>query len=396
MPDRDIEHHLPPLLRQAAEEHIPMTTDLTSAVRRQIETQPPRRPPGLPRAFLATVGAVIVVGLLITLLAHNHPQSGIGATTASLSTISGGPTPTLTALHCPGQTNVPAGLACPVTDQGITIQVTGANVSPLGTTIQLVVLHSAAKVHDPSILENSLSDGLGDTQQARSTIGNGKDPNHVTITLPYAPFPIEVLHAPLHLTFAITRMESFPMPPSPPSSSMIHGLWRSSFVVTPIQWTQYTIHMAPVVADGVSVQAQSLEVVPGGVTPQDNASGVRLDLTFTGVPAQTSSDSFQNWSSTTQVECSEGPCQPSIALLTLPGWQVAQSNFSVLSVIPQNTTTDATVGATGTMQVALIYGGTGTPNGHPATLQLNNLRLFDSTGAILRTLPNITLTMALG
>jgi hypothetical protein len=388
MPDRDLEHHLPPLLHQTAEEHIPMTTDLTSAVQRQIDNQPPRRPPGLPRALMATVGAVVVVGLFIALLAHSRPQgSNGGASTGTINTIGGGPTPTLAPLHCSGQTNVPAGLACPVTDQGITIQVTGANVSPIGSTIQIVVLNSAAKVRYPSILDDSLSDGLGHMQIATSASGNGKDPNHVIITMPFAPFPEAEMHEQLHLTFTITRLES--MPPAP----FIHGLWRSSFVVTPIPGTPYPIHTSPVAADGVSVQAQSLIFVPNGQTVQGNANGVRLDLTFTGLPAQTSIYSFQGWSSTTQVVCNGGPCNPSFALLTLPGWQGPA--IGDLNVIPQNTTA-STVGPSGMVQVALIYGGTGAPNGQPAILHLNNLRLLDSAGNVLRTLPNITLTMPLG
>lgn len=383
MPDHNIEAYLPPLLRQAAEENIPMSSDLTAAVRRQIDSQPPHRPSGMPRALAATVGAVVVVGLLIILLTHGQRSGGGGTTTIA------SPTP----FNCPGQTNVPPGLACPVTDQGITIQVTGANVSPLGTTIQIVITGPASKINDPSILDDSLTDDQGHIFMSNGDGYQGKIHNHVIGTLSYPPLPIAELQAPIHMTLAITRLY-----PSVPPAPFVHGLWRSSFVASPVQWEQHAIHMAPVMANGVSVQAQSLEVAPAGETPKGGTGGVRLDLTFTGLPTQTNLSGFELWSPTTHYGCSESPCIATVALLTLPGWSATA--FPDLTVIPGNVSmilgAVGTVGPSGTLQVALVYGGTGTPNGQPATLQLNNLRLRDSNGTILRTLPNITLTMPLG
>jgi hypothetical protein len=332
----------------------------------QFASDTPAGRPGVLRAISATVSAVAVVALLSGLLIALHARQSA----------SGAPTPTpVTApvlVHCPGQTA--SALACPVTDQGITIQALYAYADALSTQVQVAI---SGAVNMPSIVEAVLIDAQGHrfSDAGLGSGYNGKNPSHVIGDLGFAPLPAGDLRQPQRLMLLVTHILPT-IPPGPSGKPYVTGKWQSSFTVVPTPGKLYHVTMAPVVEQGIGIQAPSLEVAPTAQTPIGQRGGVRVILTITGLPANALATNFQNLSPTRQVVCSEA-CDPAFAILTLPGWALAQAaNLTIIPLAPPAPVAQQTVGPAGTLQLELLYPGQGMPNGGTASLVIANARLW--------------------
>jgi hypothetical protein len=423
------EKDLGDLLRQTADA-VPPSTDLISAVQRRVQRQPAQIHPGSTRRYSRLVvglSAAVIVATIGGLLIHLHSLqltsdqlSSQFLTPACVASAgadiyhSGTGTPTAQS----GQDGL-VGQVPPVTDQDITLHVTDANADAIGTTI-LVSISSPdyamqLMLNNATILDPSITDVNGHTYSLIDTTYSYEQsfPEKAGGTFVFAPLSPHQLRQPMRFTF--TAHHVIPVNGNSPGEpgKQVTGTWQSTFTVNPVAGSFHQLQSSSVAEQGVCMQPQSLEAAPTTLRDGFQHSGLRLILTVSGLPANTSLLSFYGWQPTsgTGVQCilaSGSSCKDPIpltrAILTLPGFtpltQAPLPGSILLTTLPSPTAAQAssqTVGPTGTIQVELLYRGDGIPSGKSGTLVISNFNLLSMSGSqvtVKKTLPAWHLTVA--
>ncbi len=177
------------------------------------------------------------------------------------------------------------------------------------------------------------------------------------------------------------------LPPAPPWLNDLDRLTlRVPFAISPARSGGYTFHEAPIVTQGIGVQVQSLDFSPSHTAFFGEAGGARIELLFSGLPANMELLSFIRVESQRSIDgATAGDRGPGLVELHIPGMTV---NTPVMTLLqhpawPDDSATpsvDPTVGAAGTVQFEVSYLGSGAPTGQPATLSISDIQLL--TGGI--------------
>jgi hypothetical protein len=396
MNESDFSEHLSETLRQTAEA-IPTSTDLTEGILHQIQQPVRERHSALhvPHQAIASLCAVVVVALLGGLLIH---AKGLAPSTGT------GTRGSMVAAGTPGL----SGQASPVTDQGLTLQVWHAQANALGTTVQIAISGIDPQLYHPSLDDAVLTDN---TNQAFSTSLPGAgytmlDPTHLVSTFAFLPLTPAQLAQPAHLTFTVHHVTIRTNQKPQTITSQKAGLWQLSFVVNPLAETIYLLPSSVSRNQGIGMQLQTLEIAP---TTQGQPGGMRVILSVTGLPPNTLLQSFDGWQPTldasapTRGYCApSASCSPSVvsAVLALPGFisQTQGVNSVSFPLASQAQTASQRVGATGTVQLELLYFGQGMPTNGSGTLTIANFQVLfagSSQPVVAATLPPWQLTIAL-
>ena len=348
----------------------------------------PSRSLGNLAIFSAIALVLVILSSALLLRSHTQPQTGAKllqspTTTVRLTTCQS------SALGCATKPGL-VGTIAPSSDQGIVMQVTYAHLDAVETTI-LVTLTSDALTLGATLIDDGIVTDTDGHVLSPILSGNGGhilSPHKIVAIYLLLPLSDTQLRQPQHLIFTAHHITTNLGKPLPGNNGAIIGSWRNTFTVNPALGTEYQIQTAPVTIQGVSFRVDSLEVAPFSAQDGDipESGGVRIMLTATHVPADTLRESFAAWYATTVPRlrsCPSNGCPPrpgpTSAVLTLPGFVPGQALNSISFVVtPSAQSTPETVGSTQTVQIALLYPGSGTLSGANAMVTVTNFHLFTS------------------
>ncbi|HEX9038589.1 MAG TPA: hypothetical protein VF808_16525 [Ktedonobacterales bacterium] len=194
-------------------------------------------------------------------------------------------------------------------------------------------------------------------------------------------------------------------PPAPPWLNRLDRIAiRVPFTLSPPRWGGFTYHQPPVVEQGIGVQVQILDVSPTHESCVGEAGGARVELRFTGLPADLELLSFirvQSQRASNGSACygggtgSSGDNGPGLFELHIPGMTLASPVMTLLQS-PQwptggnQTSEQPVVGPAGTVQFEVAFLGSGAPNGQPATLTISSIqRLTGGADPLKGTYPSL-------
>ncbi len=426
MSESNFENDLGDMLRSTADAVSP-ATDLIGAVKQRVRQHPTPHHTSPVRRYgrvIAGLSAAVIVAAIGGLLIHLHSQQLVNGQTLTPACVAtagtdmyhsgtGSPTAQPWSDGLVGQ--VP-----PVTDQDITLHVTGADADAIGTTIMVSISSPdyamQLKLNSPTILDPSITDANG---HMYSLIDNFYSyelslPEKAGGTFIFAPLSPDQLRQPMRFTF--TSHHVIPVNGDPHSGipsgvpgKQVVGTWQSTFTVNPVAGNFHQLQSSQVAEQGVCVQLQSLEFAPTTLRYGYQHSGVRLILIMSGLPADTSLASFYGWQPTrgsgnscllSPGSSCKDPLPLTSAVLTLPGFTPPLPDFPPPppqgvndESLPLPTPAQAasqTVGPTGAIQVELLYKGQGIPNGKSGTLDISNFTPLisqDSQFVARKTLP---------
>jgi hypothetical protein len=177
------------------------------------------------------------------------------------------------------------------------------------------------------------------------------------------------------------------LPPAPPWINDLDRITlRVPFALAPVRSGGYTYQQAPIVKQGIGVQVQALDLSPSRTAFYGAAGGARIELLFSGLPADMELLSFVRLQSRLSIDGgTSGDLGPGLLELQIPGMTVSTPAMTFLQnpAWPDNSqvrSVDPTVGPGRTVQIEASYQGSGVPTGQPATLSISNIQLL--TGGI--------------
>ena len=202
------------------------------------------------------------------------------------------------------------------------------------------------------------------------------------------------------------------MPPAPPWLNHLDRISvRVPFTISPPRLGGYTYHLAPTVKQGIGVQVQSLDYSPAHSAFYGMAGGARIELVFTGLPADLELLSFIRVESQRTLNGggmsgdgggTSGDHGPGLFELRIPGMTL---NTPVMTLLqspawPENgqqTSEQPLVGSAGTVQFEVAFQGSGVPTGQPATLTISGIQRLtggiDGNSGNVPTLPTYQITL---
>ncbi len=195
--------------------------------------------------------------------------------------------------------------------------------------------------------------------------------------------------------------------PTPPWLNTLDGLTlRVPFTLVPARSAAYTYSQPPTVEQGIGVQVQSLDVSPGRSAFFGQTGGARVEVRFSGLPADMELLSFLRveWQRATTSSGTSGDHGPGLLELHIPGMTVGTPVMALLQDPPwpqhsSGPSVDPVVGPAGTVQFEAAFLGSGTPTGQPATLTISGIQLLtggiDANDAGALTLPTYSFTLPL-
>jgi hypothetical protein len=173
------------------------------------------------------------------------------------------------------------------------------------------------------------------------------------------------------------------LPPAPPWLDELDRITlRVPFALAPVRSGGYTYQQAPVIKQGIGVQVQALDLSPSRTAFYGPAGGARIELLFSGLPADLELLSFVRLQSRLSIAGgTSGDVGPGRVELQIPGMTVSTPAMTFLQHpawpdTAQGPSVDPTVGAAGTIQLEVSYQGSGVPTGQPATLSISNILLL--------------------
>jgi hypothetical protein len=329
-------------------------------------------------------GALAVVMLTVAACGHLAPtQTGQGAT-SSLAPVKSGN------IVCVSPSRPSPQGGCVTTDAatGISVRVTGAYADVTGTIVELVASNT---YNYPLSVSGQLA--LASGYVLRGTVGGhwgGPDALIVDEPLPPQDFAprVEIIATTSYSLPVYNGLNPPTMPPAPPWLSHLNRISvRVPFMISPPRDSGFTYHMAPTIKRGIGVQVQSLDISPSHKAFFGAAGGARIELRFTGLPADMELLAFIRVLSQRTIEGggTAGDRGPGLLELRIPGMTV---NTPVMTLLqspawpdnPEIRSVDPTVGPAGTVQFEAAFQGSGVPTGQPATLTISDIQLL--TGGI--------------
>jgi hypothetical protein len=172
----------------------------------------------------------------------------------------------------------------------------------------------------------------------------GSDAGGPIAVLADEPLPAKDFGRPVHLVatahYAVPEYHGLFPPTSPPAPPWLNELERITlrvpFALTPVRSGSYTFHQAPVVEQGVGVQALSLNVSPARSVFYGMAGGARIELRLSGLPADMELLSFVRVQSRVSFEGgSGGNLGPGQMVLQIPGMTVGTPALVLLQKMGQ-------------------------------------------------------------
>lgn len=377
-PIPEFEDRLRTLLARAAEV-IPADTDLSARVRHAHAQGMRRGGAGggaSSRHLLATIAAVLVVGLLAGVLTFarpgrsRQPVGGVtGASTTTATTVS---TQVIVPPICrPLDPSTPPSVATPdgtpidhsvaigrhASLNGITLTIDRAYAD---TTQTIVSYHMQTNINPPLPYTGVfLSDALGHHYVSYSSSWSMDRGG----TFVFPPLPPEKLSTPQTLTFVAPQM-LLPNPTKPGPGANVDGPWQITFSLTPVAGTSVALHSTPLTRNGLTVQPLRLDVAPAGGGLDGATGGARAVVRLSGlVPGGQLSDlSFD--AILTLGGGSSSNCGGGLLELVLPNGRQIMPGF----VHPL----EQTVSSSGTVDLEALFF-TPIPSGTRITLYLDRL-----------------------
>jgi hypothetical protein len=327
--------------------------------------------------WLAPLTAVI-----LTLAACGHltsPQDSQSVASGQATGVSGN-------LTCLAPSRPAPQGGCVTTDAatGISVRVTGAYTDVTGTLAHLV---TANTYHYPLMLNGNLA--LRSGYVLRDVGGySGSDDMIVDEPLPPQDFAshVEIIAT---ATFGVPVYHGmYPptLPPAPPwLNHLDHITIRVPFTLNPARAGRLLYHQPPTIEQGIGVQIQSLDYSPSHSAFFGQAGGARIEVRFTGLPADLELLSFIRIQSSRTIPNSDGGSGssgdygPGLFTLYIPGMTLGGAVMTLLQS-PQwptggnQTSEEPHVGSAGTVQFEVAFLGGGTPTGAPATLTISGIQ----------------------
>lgn len=364
---------------------------------------------GVSRPLCLAVSCILLLAPLFALAACGRAGAAQLAPQVTATVVSGAPTGTSRGLGClaPARPSPAGGCVTLDAATGISLRVTDAYADVTGTIIHLEEANTA---HFPL--------GLGQAQLALSSgyelqAGLGGyygGPESLLVFEPlrqqdFAP-KVEFV-ATGHFSVPIYN-SMFPptLPPAPPWLNHLNQITvRVPFTLSPARSGAYTYHLAPTVEQGIGVQVQLLDISPAHDAFYGAAGGARVELRFTGLPADLELLSFIRVESARTLNGGTmGDHGPGQVDLQIPGMTVDTPVMTLLQApiwAPSGNQPSSvpTVGSAGTVQFEVCYQGSGAPNGQPATLSISGIQALtggiDGNSGAVPTLPTFQITLPL-
>ncbi len=331
--------------------------------------------------------AALVLVLIVLLAA-----TACGVTTTSQD--AGGPTQLssvigTTAMKCvsPAHSSSLGGCIVQYPATGISLRVSDAYADVTSTVMRLETTNTDN--YPLGIANTQLTLTSGTSLPVLGGYSGGPTILQVNAPLPVADFAPQVqLTATANFMVPITNGLYPPtLPPSPPWLKNLDTISISvPFMISPVRSGGYSYHQLSATKQGIKVQVQSLDFSPSRKTFYGMAGGARIELLFSGLPADMELLSFVRLQSRqTFGGATEGDNGPGLIELDIPGMTVSTPALTFMQnpVWPQNTnepSVDPTIGSAGTEQMEVTYQGSGAPTGQPATLSISGIQLL--TGGI--------------
>jgi hypothetical protein len=296
---------------------------------------------------------------------------------------------------------------------GISVRVTDAYADVTGTLVNLVATNT---YNYPLSVSAQLKLASGYTLKA-TTGGHWGGPDVLIVDEPLPPqdfaSQVELIVTTGYSPAEYNGMYPPTMPPAPP---WLNHLDRISvnvpFMLSPPRSGSYTYHVAPIVKQGIGVQVQMLDVSPADSTAFGEAGGARIELRFTGLPADLELLSFIRVKAARPItdpgpnggSGTSGNRGPGLFQLRIPGMTVDTPVMTLLQSPIWNPTGNETseqplVGPAGTVQFEVAFAGKGTPTGQPATLSISGIQRLtggiDGVSGNVPTLPTYQITLPL-
>jgi hypothetical protein len=350
-----------------------------------------------PRAPWRRAAFVLLVGASLAISACGHLTSDIPPASALTPVPSGN-------IGCLAPSRPASAGGCVTTDAatGISVRVAHAYADVTGTLVHLV---SSNTYHYPLMLNGRLSLKSGYVLQGR--IGGYSTANDTVIG--DEPLPTRDIAPNVEIVATATFGPPISSGWSQPTYSLIPP-WvnrvnditiRVPFAISPLRAGGFNYHLAPTVEQGIGVQVQSLDYSPAQTSCFGQMGGARVEVRFTGLPADLELLSFILVESRSPVydskSCgtgngSAGDNGPGTFTLTIPGMSLGIPNMTLLQS-PKFVTTGnepssgPTVGAAGIVEYEVAFPGTGAPTGQPAMLAISDIQAL--TGGLDGASPSV-------
>ena len=339
------------------------------------------------------------------------------ASACSVGLINQGPTklPTTggnTAIVCVAPSRPSPAGGCIVRDPttGISLRVANAYADASSTVVELETANSdnyPLSISDPQVALKSgrVLQGFGGGSGALGTLV-------VAEPVPPDAFGPQVQYvATAHFMYTLLPVLNPPTPPpAPPWLGNLNKITVNvPFEIPAVRSGGYSYHQAPIVKQGIGVRVQSLDYSSSHTAFYGAAGGARLELLFSGLPADMellsfidlqASDSINIGGATSTVAYSG----PGLLQLHIPGMTVSTPEFTLLQnpqspPNSQETSEELTIGSAGTVQLEVGYQGSGVPSGQPATLSISRIQLLtggtDGSSGNVPVLPTYQITLPL-
>lgn len=348
------------------------------------------------------LAALAVVMLAIAACGHlTSPQTNQG-TSSAMSRIS------LGGIGCLAPAKLSPAGGCVTTDAatGISVRVMDAYADVTGTLVHLV---TANRYNYPLMLNGQLALASGYVLQG--TLGGYESTDDLIV---YEPLPPQDFAPQVEIIATATfsppiSFGRYPLtlPPAPPWLNHLDRISvRVPFTISPPRLGGYTYHQPPVVKQGIGVQVQMLDYSPAHSAFYGMAGGARIEVCFTGLPADMELLSFIRVESQRVLEGggTSGDHGPGLFQLSIPGMTLTTPVMTLLqnpawSPSGNETSEEPLVGPAGTVQFEVAFQGSGVPTGQPATLTISNIQRLtggiDGNSGNVPTLPIYQITLPL-
>ncbi len=349
------------------------------------------------------LGALTAVMLAVAACGHlTSAQTGQGAASALASVKSGN-------IACVSPSRPSPQGGCVTTDAatGISVRVTGAYADVTGTIVELVASNT---YNYPLRVSGQLT--LASGYELQGTLGGhwgGPDILIVDEPLPPQDFAprVEIIATTGYSLPVSFGMYPPTMPPAPPWLNHLDRInVRVPFTISPPRAGGFTYHLAPVVKQSIGVQVQMLDYSPAQSAFYGMAGGARIEVRFTGLPADLELLSFIRVESQRTLDGggTSGDHGPGLFELCIPGMSLTTPVMTLLqspvwSTSGNETSEEPLVGSAGTVQFEVAFQGSGVPTGQPATLTISDIQRLtggiDGNSGNVPTLPTYQITLPL-
>lgn len=357
------------------------------------------------RAALRSLRLTALAAVMLAVAACGH-LAPARTGQASAGALASGKSGNITCVS-PSRPSPQGGCVTTDTATGISVRVTGAYADVTGTIVELIASNT---YNYPLSVSGQLT--LTSGYELRGTLGGhwgGPDVLIVDEPLPPRDFAprVEIIATTSYSLPVYNGMYPPTMPPAPPWLNHLDRISvRVPFTISPPRLGGYTYHQPPVVKQGIGVQVQMLDYSPAHSAFYGMAGGARIEVRFTGLPADLELLSFIRVESQRTLEGggTSGDHGPGLFELSIPGMTL---NTPVMILLqnpawPENgqqTSEEPLVGPAGTVQFEVAFQGSGVPTGQPATLTISNIQRLtggiDGNSGNVPTLPTYQITLPL-